>query len=382
MAPSPRPRGRALAPKLALLGASIAVGLAFVEGAVRAFDVGPRFEPLLSGLFRLSDDPTLRYELLPGARDGAQAINAHGMRDRERAREKPPGTFRIAVLGDSLAFGLGTLQSLTFPAHLERILAERFRTSGLRIEVLNFGVSGYSLEQSLAMLRQRALAFEPDVVLLVYCLNDPEDQSFELAKLRSALSRAQRNYRERVLGRAEEWLRFSRAYALARYLWESRTREGAELGSMPEDEQWEAVQEGTWPDYYARLHTEPDTWSRVETGFDELRALTRGAGVPAWVVIFPILERLDEYPLREIHARVARAARQRGLGAIDLQPAYTARIQAGDRDLVFNALHPNGRGHQLAAHVVAAHLARSGARPPPAADPGGRRRLEAMGDAR
>src|SRR5688572_31304238 len=44
-------------------------------------------------------------------------INALGFRDRRNyLLEKPPGTFRIFVLGDSVTFGHGTLDDTTYPA--------------------------------------------------------------------------------------------------------------------------------------------------------------------------------------------------------------------------------------------------------------------------
>jgi lysophospholipase L1-like esterase len=94
------------------------------------------------------------------------------MRDREYGVAKPPGVTRICVLGDSVAFGFGSrpiAQGHTFPALLERRLEA---ASPGRIQVLNFAVVGYNAEQETIVLERKALAFEPDLVLLAYVPND------------------------------------------------------------------------------------------------------------------------------------------------------------------------------------------------------------------
>jgi hypothetical protein len=119
------------------LGGSIALG----EIALRYVPVGPQVFPS-NGTYRLSSDPRLGYELVPGSRDGESFISADGLRDATFARNKPDGTFRVAVIGDSVAFGYRVRQSEAMPKVLERLLNE-FRPGGAaRYEVMNFGVEG------------------------------------------------------------------------------------------------------------------------------------------------------------------------------------------------------------------------------------------------
>ena len=42
------------------------------------------------------------------------------------------------------------------------------------VEVLSFGVPGYNLDQEIETLRSRALVYQPDVVIVAFCLNDLE----------------------------------------------------------------------------------------------------------------------------------------------------------------------------------------------------------------
>jgi hypothetical protein len=48
--------------------------------------------------------------------------NSHGHRDVEVTLEKPPGVFRILVLGDSLTVGANVRQEEAYPKVLEKHL--------------------------------------------------------------------------------------------------------------------------------------------------------------------------------------------------------------------------------------------------------------------
>jgi lysophospholipase L1-like esterase len=111
-------------------------------------------------------------------------INSDGLRDREHNREKPPGTLRIAVLGDSWAEALQVPVEKTFWDVMGRKLSEcESLPQGKQIEVINFGVSGYGTAQELITLRRKVWAYSPDIVLLAFNGgNDVKDNSRALKK--------------------------------------------------------------------------------------------------------------------------------------------------------------------------------------------------------
>ena len=113
----------------------------------------------------------LQFELKANVRKTlfghAFTTNAHGMRDREYAAEKPEGTFRVAVLGSSMDMGWGISTEETYVNLLEDWLNAHAARRGLgrRFEVLNFAVAAYSPLQRLETYRRKARGFRPDLVV-------------------------------------------------------------------------------------------------------------------------------------------------------------------------------------------------------------------------
>jgi lysophospholipase L1-like esterase len=105
-------------------------------------------------------------------------INSAGFRGPEIRREKPAGVFRVAVIGDSFTIGLDVPDEQIFTHLLEKRLNGNPCVRGQRVEVLNFGVGGYGTLQELMVLRKHALAYRPDLVLLMFFSgNDVSDNS-------------------------------------------------------------------------------------------------------------------------------------------------------------------------------------------------------------
>ena len=75
-------------------------------------------------------------------------INALGMRDRELAADPERGEFRVAIMGDSLPFGIGVAYADSIPAAIEGELQSR-APEGVRFRTMNFGVPSYNTEQEL-----------------------------------------------------------------------------------------------------------------------------------------------------------------------------------------------------------------------------------------
>jgi hypothetical protein len=109
-------------------------------------------------------------------------INSDGLRDREHDKTKPPGTIRIAVIGDSYPEAFPVALPEAFWSVMEKKLQE-CAPAGKTIEVINFGVSGYGTAQELITLREHVWEYAPDIVMLaVTTNNDISDNSRALKK--------------------------------------------------------------------------------------------------------------------------------------------------------------------------------------------------------
>jgi hypothetical protein len=124
-------------------------------------------------VLRASADPDIVYELIPNL-DGWFKLarlrtNAAGLPDHDYARAKPANTYRIVLLGSSYSMPAGVALEDSW----QQVLEDRLNQlgDGRHYEVINFSVGGYDPLQLLAVLRHRAIAYDPDLILVDMTLN-------------------------------------------------------------------------------------------------------------------------------------------------------------------------------------------------------------------
>jgi hypothetical protein len=347
---------------LVLFGCVLALGLC--ELAVRVLHLGPDTNVVFADNYRLSADPRLAYELVPGSADGSARISSAGLRDREYALAKPPGVFRIVVIGDSIAYGFGIPQGDALAKQLEDLLQSYRAVQPLRIEVLNLGVSGYNIDQIVENLRTRGLRWQPDLIVYAFCLNDPQADSFELDSLKAKLSPAASSYRTALLQGGRRLLARSRLLLLVRFAWQNVSAP-QRTAATPQDEQWQALRAGAYADYFSRLYTGA-ALARLQRGVALLRGISHDAGVPLVSVVFPLFVDLGQYRLAPLHAALSELFRGAQLRSYDLLPLYTTMFRMHGPSFVLNALHPNALGVRLAALYMIRAWLRDGVLPPAA----------------
>lgn len=345
---------------VAIFGALIVAAI-IGEVAIRVFDLGPQIVPVHAENFRLSQNPKLRYELVPGSHYLGAEINAAGFRGRQYDLDKGDPVFRIACIGDSICFGFGARVGETFSDYLERMLNEFFAGDGQRFEVLNFGVTGYDTPQIIENYRVRARAYDPDLVIYAYTINDPQEFSLEFNALRARLTVAESDYFDATLDSGRRWLAKSRLYLLARYHLQAMTQAGTATGHKRRDRQWLSLEDGSYAQYYRNLH-EGESWQRVTRGFDELDAMTEG-GPEVVVALFPLLRDFDHYPLHGVHEIVAKAAAGHGFHVLNLFRYFDRLARLPGEPFAVDFLHPTGHGHCLAAVAMLKHLITNGLLP-------------------
>jgi len=175
--------------KLVAAAVGTMVALVIGEILVRATSLAPGVRPVVvdgeATVYTRSPNPILGFELKPNYRSDAADLtrdypstNSYGQRDIERSIEKPPGTRRIIMLGDSVVEGVGLREiDDLIPRQLELLYPDE------HVEVLNFGVTGYCTRAEVELLEVKGLKFKPDIVVLVFVENDFENynqQAFQL----------------------------------------------------------------------------------------------------------------------------------------------------------------------------------------------------------
>lgn len=318
-----------------LAGAAVAVlgliaGSIAAEVAVRLSGAAPEVALIRRGRFQLSPNPKIGYEPVPGLEyhgpmdsfhDYAGRSNSLGFRDREHAVAKPPGVFRVLVLGDSVAAGQGVADfENTYPAVLEREL----RRLGVEAEVLSFAVTGYNTQQEVETLADKGLAYRPDLVLVAYCLNDRKrSDGGVLPQLLESEGRAE----GLVSSRLDPRLAKSALYRFLRF----------RLAGKDEP-------------------PPPTVGDTRDAAFARLAELADRHGFRALVAVFPRIRRLQDYRWIGEHEEVQELVGRHGLAHLDLLAAFQDCDRAGEGALGADSIHPSASGHRCAAAATARYV--------------------------
>ncbi len=157
----------------------------------------------------LNGNPYLLWEMAPGIRHemGVLAhINSLGLRGPEWSPSKPRGVRRIMALGDSSVFGFGVEDQQVFTAVLDDMLGDG-------VQAINAAVPGYSTFQTINLLKMRALALHPDLLLVACQWSDNNFDSFVDKELLAAYG----TFGNRWARRARSILEYSALFRLLDY---------------------------------------------------------------------------------------------------------------------------------------------------------------------
>ncbi|MBE91243.1 MAG: hypothetical protein CMM76_17590 [Rhodospirillaceae bacterium] len=162
---------------LFLVAATITIGLAALELSLRLVGYN---KPMVYA-YSLHTGTTIRPNIAGWVENEASVFvktNEFGLRtgvdapaDGQPHRRSEKNLIRIAIIGDSYTESHHVEHESSFPYLLEQKLSTCVDPH-VKVEVLNFAVSGYNNVQALQSLRHRARAFSPDIVLLVFHANN------------------------------------------------------------------------------------------------------------------------------------------------------------------------------------------------------------------
>ncbi len=142
---------------------------------LRPFELGQGRTDAISRFLRdpesyYSFSPTLGWTIRSGKphqRSQDEHANSAGLRGvREYQPAAESGVLRIAAFGDSFTYGSEVPDVAAWPARLEAMHPT--------LEVLNFGIPGYGLDQAYLRYQEQGIAFHPRIVLIGFMAEDIE----------------------------------------------------------------------------------------------------------------------------------------------------------------------------------------------------------------
>jgi len=363
--------------KLALLALSTGV-------AVLCLEIGLRLTGLDHPLV-WQPDPRVGWWHIPGAQvhwtsegDGHVRINSLGMRDVERSTDKKPGVFRIAVFGDSMTEGVQVDLEQTYTQQLEKLLQAR----GMSVEVLNFGMNGYSPLSGYLLYDKVGKSFHPDLVIhAVFTDNDIPDGDPALAAgqvgapfvipengadLRVDYSKPEASYRDyhsQPMYTIRRWSATYRAVSAFRSGLAANKRAAAGAPQSPGVPKRFLLYADPLPEQWERAW---QTYARI---LDAFARDVRAAGIPfvllsvpagqvvndaAWAQVLaanPPMQGL-KWSLNGPEQRLESLATERNVPFIQASPAF--RLQSGKGEpLFFNGIgHMTPFGHTTMAKAL------------------------------
>lgn len=139
--------------------------------------------------------PVLGWRHTPNYPRPMNRMNSVGLRGtREYAPAPPAGVLRVAAFGDSFVYGAEVDNASSWTGRLEIENAD--------LEVLNYGVSGYGVDQAYLRYLHEGTAFSPHVVLMGFM---PDDINRTISVYRRFLSPGAALFKPRyVLGEHDE----------------------------------------------------------------------------------------------------------------------------------------------------------------------------------
>ena len=300
-----------------------------VEAYVRVFaDDGMQFDlemwKYARDVKQLSADPLIAHEHAPNRDAVLMGVdfqtNSKGLRDREFAYDRKPGTLRVLMLGDSLTVGWGVPVEQTFSKRIEKL----FATDGVDAEVINTGVGNYNTVQEVEYFLTKGFKYHPDIVVLNFFVNDAEP-IFE-HKPPSILTRE--CYACVFI--------FGRVDTLARKF----------------------LSKSDWADYYVNLYDggKSKGWLNAKNSIEKLATYCRSNGIALVIANLPELHDAQHYRFEEISNLVKDAAIEYGAHYVDLLPylqkedSVALWVSPGDQ-------HPNAHANDLIARGLYPTLA-------------------------
>jgi lysophospholipase L1-like esterase len=306
-------------------------------------------------------------ELLPNASNPGYTgvsveTNSVALRDHEIAIPKPPGTYRVLTIGDSVTFGYGVeLDEIYLKVLESEFNAESDQT---RFEVVNGGLIAGSLSYHYHFLRRSAEALDPDMIMIGLVLNDIKPYAdFTLDLEHPVFDVEEPSVARRINTLLQDHSHlYQMVYAKLKGILFG-------LGVLDVNNMlgynFVALSDSTDELEY--------TWQQTFWVLENIFSLAREKGYAVSLVVFPLEVQLNEAALNEYRAklglklgdnalngdpqrRLKEFAAAQDVPYVDLLPAFRAeqadKLYLRNKAISHDPVHPSPFGHRIAGQDI------------------------------
>lgn len=274
----------------------------------------------------------LGYEHIPnfGSYGLVGKINSYGLVGKEHNLYKENGTFRILVLGDSIA-------EQGWPCEfLEDYLNNNihlFNSRYKKFEIWNAGVTSYDVRRYLIYLKYKGLVYHPDMVVIFFCVNDFDLNMNVYYRTKNgttgyyfSISEISKRYRVNTFFMEHSYLYRFIILRINGYLLSKKINK--ENIYLPEEN------------------------GRHYLGL--IKDICQKQGIPLFVVIFPYLKPLSEYTDGERYAyqTVCKVTKELGIDFLNLYEHLPEKELFNLRTVREDSIHPSQEGHHFIARLI------------------------------
>lgn len=373
-----------------LFSAGVALSVLALEVGFRIIEATPAWRVLPVVARDLGwIDPVFGFTLRPNmevisVRENRAIIttNAFGLRDADMTLDKPAGSLRVLLVGDSYTQAAQVPWEITFDALTEARLNRS--ASGRRVEVINLGMGGAGPLIQLMRADLIGLQFKPDLAVFLptfeHFLNqqlaaDADgpayvfDDEGGLVIGRRYLAKASVRYRNTIIGHVFFWLMDnSRVFLLSYY----RLRQGV-FDDLPKPPPKRRDAADHCENLNEKIRRHLALWGdgepsaarrRRDRFFDDLGAFMARSKLPVVIAGRGLgLERpecTDEMAMRDETSRlISDYLAARGVGFVDLDAEFSKRAGGADAARLLRGFagrvgrgHLNQAGHRVYAEII------------------------------
>ena len=322
----------------------------------------------------------VRYE--PGATatlyepDGQShnvSINKQGWHSTKKRylTTKRPGITRIAVIGDSYVQASAVNTEEAFA----EIIEQELNRKGYNTEVYRFGIDGAPLTQYLYMLREEALKYKPDLVVVQLIHND-FDESYRFLYGRYASSFMKLKMDGSTIKEVAPepykpgWVDFLKNSRSFRYLY-YQTGLAVLVRRMINKEEEDKIDEKNKPKHgfvqsaidVRNITDQTSIKKATSYVFKELHRLSKKHNFKLLITMDPVREAIyagkdpSDYEANQLNVIAKSIAKQEGVSFLDLRTAMSKHYTANKQKFEFPwDWHWNKLGNEVAGKAIAKDL--------------------------